>query len=94
MMGKGNLRATVHSSVRCIDSLLYIAGKSFLGVPSIDCLIAEDTEVEITEGPIRIEDSEGQGVDVVKVRHLNADGSVHEGWVPLSFVHVTKSRDY
>lgn len=77
---------SVHSSVRCVDTLLQIAGRSFLGVPTRRCEIPEDTEIEIMDGPITVKDAEGELTEVVKVRHLNDLGMNHEGWIPFSFV--------
>jgi len=87
-----NFKTTVHSSVRCVDALLQIAGRKFLGVPSIGCVIEEDTEIEIIEGPIRVEDSDRQVTEVVKVRHRSSDGKAHEGWIPFSFVLQVERR--
>ncbi len=77
---------TVHSAVMCVDTLLQIAGRKFLGVPKSRCEIQEDCEVEIVDGPIVVKDADGEFTEVVKVRHLNEREALHEGWIPYSFV--------
>lgn len=79
-------KRTVHSSVKCSDALLQIAGRSFLGVPTARCEIPEDTEIEIIDGPVTVKDAEGELTEAVKVRHLEDGGRSHEGWIPFSFV--------
>lgn len=79
-------KKAVHSTVRYSDTLLQIAGRNFLGVPTSRCEILEDAEVEIVDGPITVKDGEGELTEVVKVRHLTESGRPHEGWIPFSFV--------
>jgi hypothetical protein len=76
----------VHSSVKCCDTLLQIAGRSFLGVPTSRCEIPEDSEIEIIDGPVTVKDSEGEMTEVVKVRHRMETGRSHEGWIPFSYL--------
>lgn len=79
-------KGAVHSSVKCSDTLLQIAGRNFLGVPANRCEIHEDSEIEIIDGPVTVKDGEGEMTEVVKVRHLMETGKFHEGWIPFSFV--------
>jgi hypothetical protein len=65
---------------------LIVDGKPVLSAPKGACIIEEDTEVEIIEGPVSVEDSEAEIIEIVKVRHLNSAGKFHEGWIPYSFV--------
>jgi hypothetical protein len=69
-------KKSVHSTVRCSDTLLQIGGRNFL----------EDAEVEVIDGPVTVKDGEGELTEVVKVRHLTDSGLFHEGWIPYSFV--------
>jgi hypothetical protein len=79
-------KKSVHSTVRCSDTLLQIGGRNFLGVPTSRCEILEDAEVEVIDGPVTVKDGEGELTEVVKVRHLTDSGLFHEGWIPYSFV--------
>lgn len=64
--------------------MLEIAGRKFLGVPTTRCLIPAGAEVEVLESPVEVISSEGQTSEVVKVRHVDIQSKMHEGWIPTS----------
>jgi hypothetical protein len=78
------LKKTVRHNVHCNDSLIQIAGRSFLGVPTRRCEIQVSEIVTLIEGPISVVDHNGITTEVVKVRHSDEELGVHEGWIPAS----------
>lgn len=68
---------------KCVDTLLEIGGRKFLGVPVERCTLLVGTSVEVIDGPIEVKDADGNFSTVIKVRHINELGAYHEGWVNL-----------
>jgi hypothetical protein len=79
-----NVKRKTKEKTYCCDTLLEIAGIKMLGVPINRCLLQPEQEVVVIDGPIEVKNSDGILIEIIKTRHLNEQGQLHEGWASSS----------
>jgi hypothetical protein len=81
-----DLKKTVKHAVQCNDSLIQIAGRRFLGVPTERCELLAGELVEVVDGPIMVSDHDHLQTIVIKIRHIDKKQVLHEGWILSSAI--------
>lgn len=81
--------ARISGKVRCFDRINRSENLISLSPPMKRCVLEAETRVFILGEPIMVRDLDGELLNMIKIRHEDCDGRLHEGWVAVAALDLT-----